>query len=137
MTLGQLLQTLTVKGFQLKSDGEDIKLTGPCHRLTPDLRQAIRDNKPALFELLSRPSYEQEERYCIQHENDLLPPPGTDLDEWFSLLPIPKDPPVAKPAPKRSASDRHLGLLDEAKRPVHNNQDASGYQPRDASNRNL
>ena len=89
MIATQLLNTLVVEGFQLKSDGENLELTGPRQRLTSELRQAIRDNKTALVGLL-QPSYEAAEREAIRWAD--TPEADVALEEaladWDSL-PIP------------------------------------------------
>ena len=53
MTPLDLLNTLVVQGFQLTSDGAALELRGPLQRLAPELRQAVRDNKTGLLELLA------------------------------------------------------------------------------------
>ena len=80
MTPQALLNTLAVEGFQLRADGECLELTGPLGRLTPELRQAIRDSKTDLLQLLPV-SYESAERYAIQNEDEAT---QTDF-EWPSF----------------------------------------------------
>jgi hypothetical protein len=74
------VNSLIVLGIQLRVEGHDLVLAGPCHRLTDDLRESIREHKQGICLLLGGLI---EERLAIQSEPLANPNPGDDIEFYF------------------------------------------------------
>ena len=68
MTLEALMSTLAAAGVDMAVEGVRVRLSGPPGTLTPALRQAITDHKPALIESLT--GYRQLDAAIIASEAD-------------------------------------------------------------------
>ena len=159
MSANEILHQLAVLGIAAGAVDGFVELTGPCHRLTPELREAIRDGKPALLGLLG-PNGEAVEREAINCSDDVDADEAVEavLADWEGV-PEPIDV-CDKCGGQRFRwdirGDRHcmrcepgqsqrvMALAEKLRKradktlqAIHNEQDASGVAPRGASNRNL
>ena len=82
MTLPELLQSLSVSGFSLRLFGcTAVEITGPMDRMTDAMRDALREYKPSLLELLKPRAAGWEEP-----EQDTKNAPDTDVPGMFVLF---------------------------------------------------
>jgi len=79
MTLPELLQSLSVSGFSLRLFGcTAVEITGPMDRMTDAMRDALREYKPSLLELLKPRAAGWEEPLTWAKVRD-----GVSLDDWL------------------------------------------------------
>ena len=80
MTATDLLLDLRRQGFSLIPEGGGIRIK-PASSVTPDLRQAVREQRTGLLVLLQRPRWdptpEEEAKICSWIEKDKGLPAGT------------------------------------------------------------
>lgn len=70
MDVQTLTSTLQAEGFALTLAGcNAITVSGPMHRLTPELRQSLKEHKPTLLSMLATEG--NLERLAIQEESDM------------------------------------------------------------------
>lgn len=81
MTVTALLSELERRGVRLQTDGSRVGFS-PAGAVTPDLRQAIREHKPALLKLLSPPTGDS-----TFDDAPLGPPVADPFDEPPERLP--------------------------------------------------
>jgi len=82
MTATALLDELRTKGVHLTVEGEHVAVDAPKGVLTDDVRQAIRQHKPELLDLLEV----FEERAAIAEYDGLLPRDEAERLAWACVL---------------------------------------------------
>ncbi len=81
MTAVELFAILTTTGCRLIPEGERLRIQDPQHALTDDMRQAIRQHKPALLDLVEQ----WEERAAIMEYDGRLPRAEAECLAWACL----------------------------------------------------
>jgi hypothetical protein len=108
MTAESVLARAQERGIVLRADGKELRYLAPAGSLDESLKSEIRENKPALLDLLTRA--EEEER-----SGDLLPDAAYwDLLRWGSSI---NDPTpgiaITMPDPKRAKRSASLAFVDD------------------------
>ena len=53
-SIGSFLEQLRTRGIHLRLEGENLRLSAPREAMTPEIRNAIKERRPEILDLLKR-----------------------------------------------------------------------------------